>query len=214
MDTQVMKPLSTRAALDELMEFVSFVNEFRAIERAIWFKGVEGKERDGEHCFQLALVVWFLNQRLELGLDTGRLVFYALVHDLVEVYAGDTPAFAPPFSTYVLRHDDKEEREAASLRRIEREWGARFSDLVRYIKKYDAQEDEESRFVYAADKLVSAMNVFQDGGRSWHKLGETLEHVLAYKLPKVQRHPAIAELFDELVAVLKASPHLFPRPKA
>jgi hypothetical protein len=41
--------------LAELIRWVRFTNEFRRLERLIWFKGVKGRERNGEHCYQLCL---------------------------------------------------------------------------------------------------------------------------------------------------------------
>lgn len=114
--------------LSDLIEFVEFTNLFRKVERLIWFKGVEGRERVGEHSFQLALVCWFVNERCELGLNTGLMIEYPIVHDIFETYAEDTPAFGTHYENGepIPQRSDKAAREKAAERRIIREWGEKF----------------------------------------------------------------------------------------
>lgn len=192
--------------LVDIIEFVEFTNLFRRIERTIWYKGVDGPERNGEHVFQLALVAWFVVTRCKLSLQMELVIEYVLVHDLVETYAQDTPAFPHPERCGQRTHADKEERERTARRRIAREWGTRFPGLVQRMARYNLQPDEESRFVYALDKLVSQLNVYTDGGRTNHILQVTRPQLEAYKLPRVAKHGAVAELFAELLRLYDRHP--------
>lgn len=197
--------------LSDILKFVDFTNQFKAVERLIWYKGVDRRECDGEHTFQLAIMAWFVNERCELGLNTHRLMEYALVHDLVETYANDTPAFVNNGNgPEVPCRKEKLEREQHSEQRIQREWQETFPTLVQRITEYNAQADEESRFVYALDKLLSEMNIVRDGGRANHKLGLSLETLDLYKRPRIARHPVALELYEELYkTLLKERERLF-----
>jgi len=202
---------SPREQLFDFLEFVRFTNLFRSIDRAIWFKGVRENERDGEHAFQLALCAWYLNQRLGLNLDVTRLIMYALVHDLVETYAKDTPAFANIMARIIyveserITRADKDKREREALERIEREWGERFPEMVEHMHKYWDQADDESQFIYALDKLVAGLNIYEDKGRTYFKLDLTLKEVDAYQRPKVAKCPAVLALYEVLYAELAAN---------
>jgi len=195
--------------LADIIEFVEFTNRFRSIERTIWFKGVEGRERNGEHTFQLSFTAKYVNHRCGLFLQDKLLTDYAEVHDLIETYAQDTPAHPDPERPNQPTHVDKEKRERAARKRISEEWGARYPAMVQAMWRYHAQSDEESRFVYALDKLVANLNIYCDEGRTNHKLGATLEWELGYKRPRMAKHPAIAELYEELVNRYSAQPDLF-----
>lgn len=197
-----------REQLIDLMQFVEFTNRFRAMERVIWFKGVRGPERNGEHSFQLAMCAWFLNERLSLGLDVPHLLSYALVHDLVEVYAEDTPAFVNLMTfesasqSGAITRKNKAERESKAMERIRREWGEAFPQMVEYMERYERQTDRESRFIYALDKLVAGLNVYEDGGSTYRKLGLTLEMVDTYQRPKIEKDATILALYNELYTLM------------
>lgn len=197
-----------------LLEFVEFTNAFRAIRRCIWVPGIEGRERNGEHTFQITLAVWFLNDHLGLNLNTARIIQCALAHDLVEIYADDTSCFRDPLMSkeaWLQQKETKKQREAESLERIEKEWGKLFPGMLNAMRAYEEQKDEESRFVYAIDKLISTINVLLDDGRAWKTLKTTLEEVDAYKGPRAHKHFAVGELYDSLLVLMKQNRHLFHR---
>ena len=205
--------LSVSQELTDLLDFLRLMDQFRAIERTIWFNGVEGKERNGEHSFQLAMVCWFISTRNGLGLDTERILRYALVHDLVEVYAGDTPAFPLPEDVQraILTHADKKQREEAALKRLEKEWRIQFPEMIEAIHEYELQGNEEAQFVYAMDKLVASANVFHDGGRAWKRLEVFFLDVDAYVRPRVSKHPLVEGFYEEFRTILATFPELFHR---
>jgi 5'-deoxynucleotidase YfbR-like HD superfamily hydrolase len=194
-----MLRISRENQMDDLLAFVDFTNLFRKIERTIWFKGVEGQERNGEHVFQLAMIAWFIIVRFGLRLNLSLVIEYSLCHDLVETYADDTPAFPHPDRLTQPLHMDKEKREQAALERIIREWGDHFPDMVERMQVYLERTDEESRFVYALDKLVAEMNIYADDGRTNQILRVTREMSEAYKRPRTAFHPLIKQLYEELL---------------
>lgn len=194
--------------LSDILRFVDFTNTFKAVERLIWYKGVDRRECDGEHTYQLAMLGWFVNERCGLGLNTQRIIEYALVHDKPETYANDTPAFVNNGNgAETPCRIAKQAREKASEERIKKEWGKVFPSLVKRMEEYNAQADEESRFVYALDKFLAQMNIARDGGRTNHKLGVSLETLDLYKRPRVARHPVVLELYEELFKTLLARKH-------
>lgn len=192
--------------LEGILKFVELIHEFQNIERVMWLKGREHQENDVEHSYQLAMVSWYIVSAYKLPLDINRLIKYALLHDLVEVYAGDTYAFdADP-----EQHAGKAQREEQALQRLKLEF-TEFPEMTEIIEKYETKSDDEAKFVYALDKFLPPLNAYRDNGRTFHKKGVTFEQMMENKLPKVAAHPEVKKYFDQLVEIFEKEQHLFPK---
>lgn len=184
--------------LEKLIGFIRFTNKFRLIERVYRTSGTDRRENDTEHSFQLALAAWFLISTKKLPLDAEKAIRYALVHDLVEIYAGDTYHF----TTDAEARSSKDGRENAALERIRGEF-SEFPELHEAISAYQSKADPESRFVYVLDKLLPPINILLDEGWSNKKHEVTLEMFLESVSPKAALSPELEETFAELVKLLK-----------
>jgi putative hydrolase of HD superfamily len=189
---------------DQLLKFVDLLHAFRAIERRILVKGSDRQENDGEHSFSLAMLAWYVNSSQKLGLDSGKLLMYALAHDIVEIHAGDTYFFQTGESVAA----DKKKREADAAERLKKEF-PEFPELHAAIAAYDSHNDPESKLVYALDKVDPMLTIYRDGGRTWKKENVTLEMLTSMKSTKVAVDPTIEKIFKELVARLGKEPGLF-----
>lgn len=192
--------------IERLLAFLKLTHAFQLTERRLNRPGDDRLENDAEHSFQLALAAWFINDTHKLGLDTDRLIRFALVHDLPEVYAGDTFAF----TTDQDERDSKEAREAAATARIASEF-PEFPGLTETIHAYERRDTPEAKLVYALDKLLPTANNYVDGGRTWHREGITLAMMSAYKADKIAESPVIAQYYREIVALIERDPKLMPR---
>jgi 5'-deoxynucleotidase YfbR-like HD superfamily hydrolase len=191
--------------LDNLLKFVELTHKFQAIKRVIFVKGEDRNENDLEHSAQLALIAWYLITKDKLRLDLELTLKYALAHDLVEVYAGDT------FFYDTKGTKSKLSRERKAAQTLARKF-PEFTDLHKLIQKYEEKKDPESLFIYALDKIVPVMNIYLDSGRSWKRDNITLEMLVDGKTEKVKVSTDIAGYFDSLVKKLKAQENiLFPR---
>lgn len=192
--------------LTGLLELMKMTHQFRTIERVIHMIDSDRLENDMEHSFQLALCGWYVITTDKLSLDVNKVIKYALLHDLVEVYAGDTPAHDPDPEI----HASKKQREHDALITL-REKFSEFPDMTETIEEYEKRQDEESKFVYALDKVLSSLNIYLSGGRSWKVHNISLAQVIAYKEDKVKVSPAVEEYFNEMKALLeKEKETLFP----
>lgn len=190
------------------MRFVRFTNDFRLVRRTFLARGRDDNENDAEHSYQMAMCAWFVNERLNLTLDTGKILRYALVHDLVEVYAGDTPTIGAAAQNHTA--DDKRRREADAFARITREWSSDFPDMIDAMEAYEAKADPESLLIYTLDKTITKLNNIEDGGRNWRVNPTRLADLDAYTRPKVAKFPPTAKLYEEIYEFLRANPSLFP----
>ncbi len=161
--------------LKEIFSFIEFLNRFQAIERNVKVNGRKAMENDAEHSYQLAMICWQLADTKKLKLNKEKLLKYALVHDLVEVYAGDTD----PHKSSKKHIHSKNEREMAAMKKIQNNFTA-FKSLNQAIKDYEDRKDKESRFVYIVDKILPVINTFNVKDKYYAKNGVTLEKYISW----------------------------------
>ncbi len=187
------------AKLDNIFKFIKLTHDFQKIERVLWVTGQNRKENDVEHSYQLALCAWYIISTTKLPLDIDKAVKYGLLHDLVEVYAGDTDAFDPDKSV----HESKAEREHQALQRLKVEF-PEFPEMTELIDLYEKKSDEESKFIYALDKIIPPLNIYLDNGRTWNEKGITLQQIQENKKDKVKVSPEIDKYFEDLMELFES----------
>jgi putative hydrolases of HD superfamily len=188
----------------QLLDFVRFTHLTHKVGRVARISGTDRMATVVEHSYQLTLLTWYLIDTEKLELDRDLVIKYALIHDLVETYAGDTYFYDEKAER------TKHEREQAALVRIKHEFPD-FEALTTLITRYEKLEDPESCFVYALDKLIDPLNIYLEDGKLWHEKGVTLPMLLAKKEEKVQADPTVARYFSELKELLLArEQELFP----
>ncbi len=193
--------------LDELLEFTKFTLSANKVERVANTPGVKRCANVVEHSYQLTLLAWYLIDKEKLKLDKNLVIKYALVHDLIETYAGDT---------YIYDKESiktKSKREHDAQKRIESEFPD-FNDLNSLIHSYELKNDVESRFVYALDKLIDPLNIYLDDGKLWHEMKVTLQMLLDYKTEKINVDPTVTKYYEQLLVLLREKEDtLFPPSK-
>jgi putative hydrolase of HD superfamily len=192
--------------LESLSDIIALTHRFQQIRRMIYAKGEDRFENDVEHSFQLAFLGWYLIEKEKLGLDTKKVLLYAMCHDIVEVYAGDVSFDRSPEG-----EKKKQELEAQALEQIKNDY-ADFPALANTIEVYEARKDEESKFVYALDKLLPVINIKLDNGRSEHFHNISLKQVES-KQHKFAEDPTVHKYYILAIEFLRQNPHLFPNVK-
>jgi len=189
--------------IHSILDFTKLLNGFRAIKRTVFTVGDGEPENDSEHSYQLAMLAWYIISAKNLKLDKNLVIKYALVHDFVEVFAGDTY-----FYRSNKEEKDKKDREHKSLERIRVEF-PELDDMYTLIHDYGKRLDKESKFVYALDKLLPAMNIYLDGGRDWKRHKVVLDKLVEFKTPKIALSPEIEPYFKEFLTILEEKKDMF-----
>lgn len=125
------------------------------------------KESDADHTVMLGWIAPALATRCFPLLDVGLVAQFALIHDMPEVYAGDTPT---------LRIDaagraTKARREAAAVARLTREFGYHLWWVTNTLRDYEAQVLPEARFVRGLDKCLPKIVHLLDGAAGLREEG-------------------------------------------
>jgi len=192
--------------IQRLIDFHRLLLQFQAIERIVHVPHEQQAkfrwENDTEHSYSLTMTAWFLCEYFP-HLDRDKVIRYALVHDLVEVHAGDTYVFAD-----AEQLASKAAREAAALQQLKTDWPD-FPELVENIHAYESKADAEAKFVYALDKIMPVLLIFIGKGYTWQTEKINLEVLDAIKRDKVALSPEIAAYYDELYELLTKHSHYF-----
>jgi 5'-deoxynucleotidase YfbR-like HD superfamily hydrolase len=206
----------TKTLLKETLDlYGNLLIPFMKIRRDIWFPTEpEREETDGEHGYTLSMLAITLAERMKLNLDTGLIAKYALVHDLVEVHAGDVSARSDPVA---IERKAQKEQEAFLI--IKEKYLKNAPWIATYIEKYEERNDEESKFVYATDKFMGALAWLAGDGARWGSNytaqdGSDYHRVVAGLRKKARIYPPLLDLFDEIHNLLdKKRPEFYEKSK-
>ena len=190
--------------LNRVLGFTAFTNAFRAIERDIPLSEEKRCENDAEHSYQVAMVAWYMVSIENSNLDINKILKYSLIHDLVEVYAGDTPLYSSK-DEYVQSKIKREKSAAILLKKKFPD----FKDLHKLIDVYKLQDDEESRLVYAIDKLLPILSIYLDKGYAWKSHNITLDMIVDKNNKKIAISPHVKKYFDLLINMIREKPDFF-----
>ncbi|TSC55034.1 MAG: metal dependent phosphohydrolase [Parcubacteria group bacterium LiPW_30] len=184
--------------LNKIINFTKLLNKFRSVERVVLVNEKERNENDVEHSYYMAMLAWYIVNVNKLDLDINLVIKYALIHDFVEVYAGDTYIY----SSDKAHIESKEKREKEAAEKLQKDF-SEFEDMHTLIEKYEKREDKESRFVYALDKIQPMVNIYTDNGRSWKVNKVKLQMLVDHKKDKVVVSPEVKKYFEDLIELLK-----------
>ena len=198
--------LDLKPSLTRIIEFQKLLEQFNDIDRVVHRQhGSDFRpENDTEHSYNLAMTALFLAPYFP-ELDSKLLIKLALIHDLVEIHAGDTYIYGSAAELAT-----KQDREHEAAQKLLHDWPD-FPELHELIKLYEARQKPEATFVYALDKVMPILQIYIHGGYSWEKEGVTVQMLIDNKLDKVALSPEIKPYFDDLIALLETHPRLIKR---
>ncbi|MFB4310610.1 HD domain-containing protein [Actinomadura sp. GTD37] len=163
------------------------------------------QENDAEHSFSLGLAAICIAPLVDPTLDTALVSKYSLVHDLPEIYAGDVSVYAQEEV-----RAGKARRETEAREQLAKNFGDLFPDLIATLDAYADQDDRESRFVYALDKLLPhAMVLIGDHHPVRPTWGEYKRTELRARKKIQAAFPELIGVFDDLCAEFAERPHFF-----
>ena len=158
--------------LTQQIQFVMEIDKLKNVLRQTPLMDNSRRENSAEHSWHLAVMALTLGEYAEPGTDLTHVVKMVLIHDIVEIDAGDT------FAYDTQGYTDKAEREERAAARI---FGllpdAQRDELLTLWHEFEAVATPESRFANALDRLEPLLDNYVTGGGSWKKAGVTLAKV-------------------------------------
>lgn len=165
--------------LQKQIEFIVEIDKIKHILRKTLLMDGTRHENDAEHSWHLGVMAILLSEYSnKKDLDVLRVLKMVLVHDIVEIDAGDT------FCYDEKRYLDKREREEKAADRI---FGILPDDQAREIRdlweEFEECETPEARFANALDRFQPLLHNYITRGRSWKEHGITRDRVINRNKP-------------------------------
>ncbi|WP_248928776.1 HD domain-containing protein [Paenibacillus hamazuiensis] len=181
--------------LQKQLEFIMEIDKLKHIFRRSKLMNRSRFENDAEHSWHLAVMAMLLEEYAgETELNRLRVLHMLLIHDLVEIDAGDT------FAYDAQGHEDKQEREENAARRLffmlppdQAEW------IYGLWREFEERQTPESRFAAALDRLQPLIHNYYTEGESWKLHGIRRQQVLDRNRHIAEGSPELWELARHLI---------------
>jgi putative hydrolases of HD superfamily len=161
--------------LEQQMTFVAEAGLLKGVLRQTMLTRPARRENSAEHSWHLALMALALGDHAPPGTDLGRVTAMLLIHDLVEVDAGDLFVYASAA--------DQARQEAAERAAADRIFGLLPADQAASARalwdEFEERRTPEARFARALDRLQPMLANIQADGGTWREHGITADQVLA-----------------------------------
>jgi putative hydrolase of HD superfamily len=164
------------STVDAVVRLGGVALDFGRVDRITYHPDGETPESDTTHTVMLGLLACSLAQRWFPGLRVGLVAQYALVHDVVEVYAGDTPTLRTQGADEKAA---KQARERAAMMRLQGEFTGHLPWMPWMISTYEDLATPEARFVKLLDKLLPKITHILNGAVTIERQGMTRAELVA-----------------------------------
>lgn len=162
-----------KSRLERQIEFCREIDKEKLIGRQTYLADGSRKENDAEHAWHMAIMTVLLSEYANEKIDVLRTVTMLLIHDIVEIDAGDTYAYDEEGKKTQRQREEKAADRLFSL--LPEDQAASFRELW---EEFEACTTAEARFARTMDNIQPAMLNDASGGKSWAEHGTLLSQIL------------------------------------
>ena len=159
--------------LEQQFEFIREIDKEKFIGRQTYLSDGRRKENDAEHAWHMAIMTILLSEYANEEIDVLKTVTMLLIHDIVEIDAGDT---------YAYDEEAKKTQKEREQKAAERIFGLLPPDQGEKFKKiweeFEARQTKEARFARTMDNLQPVMLNDATDGKAWVEHGVHLEQIM------------------------------------
>ncbi|MGR3659633.1 MAG: HD domain-containing protein [Paracoccaceae bacterium] len=171
-----------RSRLDAQFQFLTEADKLKSVMRATSLCDASRRENSGEHSWHIALYALVLAEHATRPVDVGRVIKMLLIHDLVEIDAGDTP---------IHGDFDADAQTLAEQNAALRIFGLLPPDQAQDFRalwdEFEAAESDDAVFAKSIDRVQPLISNLESGGTSWIDYNVTFDQVETRVGSKVRR---------------------------
>ena len=150
--------------LQKQLDFILEIDKEKNIFRQTHLSGHGRNENDAEHAWHMAIMAYLLQEYSNEKIDVARVMLMCLIHDVVEIDAGDTYAYdAEGLKTQKAREEAAKERLYSMLPEDQK------ADLVAIFDEFEERKTPEAKFTRALDNLQPLLLNHSNGGGDWRE---------------------------------------------
>ena len=181
--------------LKKQLDFSLEIDKEKNISRQTHLSGHGRNENDAEHAWHMAIMAYLLREYANEEVDIARVMLMCLIHDIVEIDAGDTYAYdEEALKTQQERESRAKERIFSLLPEDQR------AELTALFDEFEEYKTAEAKFAHAMDNLQPIILNNSNNGSDWREHGVSAETVYTR-----QRKTALGskELFEVVDGIIK-----------
>ena len=158
--------------LKKQLDFALEIDKEKNVFRQTHLSGHGRRENDAEHAWHMAIMAYLLREYANESVDIGKVMLMCLIHDVVEIDAGDTYAYdTENLKTQKAREDAAKERIFSLLPADQK------TELIALFDEFEAYETPESKFAHVMDNLQPLLLNNSNGGSDWREHAVTSKQV-------------------------------------
>ena len=180
--------------LERQMAFALEIDKLKNIFRQTHLSGKGRNENDAEHSWHMAIMAYLLREYSNEDVDIAKVMLMCLIHDIVEIDAGDTYAYDNAMlQTQKSREDAAKERIFSILPEEQA------AELKSLFDEFEGYETAESKFAHAMDNLQPLMLNNSNGGADWLAHDVTAEQVYKRQSKTKLGSDKLYEITDRII---------------
>ena len=185
--------------------FALELDKEKNIFRQTRLSGLGRRENDAEHAWHMAVMAYIFREYANESVDIARVMLMCLIHDVVEIDAGDAYAYDEArLSTQKAREDKAKERIFSLLPEDQQ------TELTALFDEFEANETPEARFAHAMDNFQPLLLNHSNGGADWRDRGITAAQAYGRHSRTKEGSKTLYELADALLKENIAKGSLLP----
>jgi putative hydrolase of HD superfamily len=176
------------------LDFMLELDKMKNLYRQTYVLHEDRKENDAEHSWHLAILAMLLSEYAAQPVDVLHVMKMVLIHDVVEIDAGDTYCYdAEGYKSKADREEKAAQRIFGLLPDDQRE------EFYTLWREFEDSETNDARFAAMLDRLQPIMLNYTKDGRSWQEHGIHKEQVLARNLPYLSESEQLADVIRSVI---------------
>jgi putative hydrolase of HD superfamily len=185
---------NSRRKLSAIADFLIDLERLKLVSRRAYVSDFSRRENTAEHSWHLAIGLLAVARELNPTIDIHKALLMALVHDVCEIDAGDTPA-------YGAVRPDQHEAELHCIERLAAHQTRLAPELRELWLEFEAQQTPESRWVKVLDRLMPFIVNIATQGRNWQEQSVSRTQVLRISEPVREHAPQVYLWMRERIEV-------------
>ena len=180
--------------LKKQLDFILEIDKEKNILRQTHLSGHGRRENDSEHAWHMAIMAYLLRDYSNEPVDIAKVMLMCLIHDIVEIDAGDTYEYdAEGLKTQKAREDAAKERIFSLLPEDQKE------ELIALFDEFEDFSTAESKFAHAMDNLQPLLLNNSNGGGDWREHGVSAEQVYGRQRKTALGSEKLYEVTDYII---------------
>lgn len=180
--------------LEKQLEFILEIDKEKNIFRQTHLSGHGRNENDAEHAWHMAIMAYLLQEYANEKVDILKVIMMCLIHDVVEIDAGDTYAYdAEGLKTQKAREDAAKERIYSLLPEDQKE------KLTALFDEFEDNQTAEAKFAHAMDNLQPLLLNHSNHGGDWRAHQVTAKQVYGRQSKTKEGSEVLFEVTDKLI---------------